>query len=103
MGGRAGDPARGRPPQLSVIEFVGPHADTLPAWKYPAVARFGYGRALAWLDDDFDLHPSARDAFLAKRQAGGVATLLARVNPSSGMTSADLDLVEAWLTSATPP
>ena len=84
-------------PQLPVIEFAGPHSDTRSSWKYPAVARFAYGRPLAWLDDDFDLYPAARDSFLTKRQANGTPTLLAMVDPKVGVTSADLDSVEGWL------
>lgn len=86
-------------PALPVIEFAGPHSDVHSTWKYPAVARYAYGRPLAWLDDDFDLYATARDAFLAKRKANGTATLLVRVSPHVGMTTADLDLVETWLSS----
>lgn len=81
-------------PALPVIEFAGPHADDLPTWKYPAVARYAYGRPLAWLDDDFDLRAAARDAFLARRRA---PTLLVPVDPSVGMTGSVLDAVEVWL------
>lgn len=84
-------------PELPVIEFAGAHSVDTPTWKYPAVARYAYGRALAWLDDDFDLHPEARDAFVAKRAAKGTDTLLVKVNPKAGMTGADLESIEGWL------
>lgn len=86
-------------PSLPVIEFAGPHSDTLSTWKFPAVARYAYGRPLAWLDDDFDLYAAARAAFLAKRHADGLATFLVPVNPRVGMTPSELDLIEAWLSS----
>jgi hypothetical protein len=82
-------------PRLPVIEFAGPHADTRPVWKFPAVARFAYGRPLAWLDDDFDLYGGARDAFLAKR--AGVPTVLVPVDAAIGITRADLVAVERGL------
>jgi hypothetical protein len=84
-------------PELPVIEFAGPHSDGLPSWKFPAVARYGYGRPLAWLDDDFSLFPEARAAFLAKRNADGLATELVSVDPRVGMTGEDLAAVERWV------
>jgi hypothetical protein len=84
-------------PELPVVEFAGPHADTKCTWKYPAVARFAYGRALAWLDDDFGLFPEARDAFLARRNADGLATELVRIDPKAGLAGEDLANVERWV------
>jgi hypothetical protein len=91
-------PVLGLPP-LPVIEFAGPQSDTLPTWKYPAVARFARGRPLAWLDDDFALYASARDAFLARRHASGMPTLLVPVDPHVGLTGSELASVETWLSS----
>jgi hypothetical protein len=85
--------ALGLPP-LPVIEFAGPHADTGRDWKYRAVARFAYGRPLAWLDDDFDLRPDAKASFFAKRD---LPTLLTPIDPAVGVTEADLTAVERWL------
>jgi len=82
-------------PSLPVVEFAGPHADTRPDWKFPAVARHAYGRPLAWLDDDFDLYATAQDAFLAKR--GGMPTVLVPVDPAAGITPADCAAVERGL------
>lgn len=81
-------------PSLPVIEFAGPHADTGPDWKYRAVARFAYGRPLAWLDDDFDLRAEAKARFLARRD---MPTLLVPVDPAVGMTAGDLACVEMGL------
>lgn len=81
-------------PSLRVIEFAA-YADQ-STWKFTAVSRFVRGRSLAWLDDDFDMYPAARDAFLDRRRAAGVETFLARVNPRTGMTAEDLTSVEAW-------
>lgn len=84
-------------PELPVIEFAGAHDDGLPSWKFPAVARFAYGRPLAWLDDDFGLFPEARAAFLAKRNADGLATELLDVDPKVGLTGEDLGAVGRWV------
>ena len=84
-------------PRLPVIDFAGPLADTGPEWKFPAVARHCYNRPLAWLDDDFDLRPQAREAFLTKRKTTATPTLLTSVNPRTGLTDADLARVSAWM------
>jgi Swiss Army Knife RNA repair-like protein len=81
-------------PALPVIEFAGPHTDSGPEWKFRAVARFAYDRPLAWLDDDFDLRPTAKAAFLARRDP---PTLLVPVHPATGLTAAELTTVEDWL------
>lgn len=78
-------------PVLRVVELD----DSGGRWKFPAVERFAAGRPLVWLDDDFDLYPVERDAFLARRV--GVATDLRRIDPRVGLTAADLAAVEAWL------
>jgi len=77
-------------PTLTVIEF-GPPA---PHWKFRAVNRFAGDRPLAWLDDDFDLYPGQRDAFLERRR--GKPTELVRVDPHTGMTGDHLEAVERW-------
>lgn len=82
-------PAIGLPP-LSVITFAGASS----AWKYPAVARYAYERPLAWLDDDFDLYPVPRDAFLAKR--AHLPTELIPVNPREGLSAEHLATIETW-------
>ncbi|WP_166659296.1 HAD domain-containing protein [Labedaea rhizosphaerae] len=84
-------------PRLPVIDFAGSLADSGPDWKFRAVARHCYGRPLAWLDDDFELRPQAREAFLIKRKFNAAPTLLASVDPRTGLTDADLDAVLAWL------
>lgn len=81
-------------PALPVIEFAGPHADTGPDWKYRAVARFAYGRPLAWLDDDFDLRAAAKASFLARRD---MPTLLVPIDPAVGVIDGDLARVERWV------
>jgi hypothetical protein len=94
-------PALGLPP-LPVVEFAGPFAQSRPGWKFPAVARFAYGRPLAWLDDDFGLYPAARDRFLGRRRADGVATMLVAVDPATGVRAAQLAAVERWFADGTP-
>jgi hypothetical protein len=85
-------PVLGLPP-LAVVDFDPPGEH----WKYRAVTRFAGDRPLAWLDDDFDLYPGPRDAFLERRQ--GKSTELVRVDPHFGMTAAHLDAVERWAAS----
>lgn len=80
-------------PPLPVVTFAGPHADTGPDWKFPAVGRFAYGRPLAWFDDDFALRPGARTRFLTRRDP---PTLLVPVDPAIGLTAAHLDAVARW-------
>ncbi|WP_410590638.1 hypothetical protein [Amycolatopsis sp. lyj-23] len=83
-------PAIGLPP-LPVIEFPGPS----PTWKFGQVARFAAGRPLAWFDDDFDLFPEARDAFLDRRT--GSATELIPVDAHTGLTDEHFGRLERWL------
>lgn len=78
-------------PVLRVVEL----GESGGRWKFPAVERFAAGRPLVWLDDDFDLYPVERDAFLGRR--AGVPTELWRVDPRIGLTVEDLAAVEAWL------
>lgn len=78
-------------PVLRVVEV----GDSGGGWKFPAVERFAAGRPLVWLDDDFDLYPVERDAFLGRRV--GVQTELWRVDPRVGLTIDDVAAVEAWL------
>jgi hypothetical protein len=80
-------------PRLPVVEFAGPHDDSGPDWKFPAVARFAYGRPLAWFDDDFDLRPAAKARFLDRREP---PTVLVPVDPAVGVTGADLAAIERW-------
>lgn len=78
-------------PVLRVVELD----DAGGRWKFPAVERFAAGRPLIWVDDDFDLYPIERDAFLSRR--AGMPTELLRIDPRIGLTTADLAAVEAWL------
>jgi hypothetical protein len=94
-------PALGLPP-LPVVEFAGPFAQSRPDWKFPAGARFAHGRPLVWLDDDFGLRPAARERFLGKRCADGVATMLVAVDPATGVSAARLAAVERWFAGGTP-
>lgn len=86
-------------PVLAVVE-VRAYLEPLPVqpfrWKFGPVARYAAGRSLAWFDDDFDVHPGARDDFLAKRGADGVATELVRVDPHVGITDEQLAAVADW-------
>lgn len=87
-------------PELAAVEFVpgsalGDGALGDGQWKFPAVSRFAGQRPLVWFDDDFDLYPQARDAFVARR--GGGRVNLVRVDPHVGITEAQLAEVEEWL------
>ncbi|GLZ33431.1 hypothetical protein Lesp02_56190 [Lentzea sp. NBRC 105346] len=76
-------------PTLEVVEFAA--SDT---WKYGPVARYAYGRPLAWFDDDFALHETAREAFLERRR--GLPTELIHVDPATGLTEAHWAALEAF-------
>src|SRR2546427_12334 len=86
-------------PVLPVIEF-GAYLEPRPrqpfTWKYGPVARYAAGRPLVWPDDDFDVYPAARDAFLDKRRAAGLATELITVSPRTGITDDHLAAIAAW-------
>ncbi|WP_370970878.1 hypothetical protein [Amycolatopsis sp. cg9] len=83
-------PAIGLPP-LPVVEFAGPQ----PSWKFGPVGRFAAGRPLAWFDDDFDLFPAARQAFLDRRAE--LPTELIPVDAHTGLTSEHFDRLATWL------
>ncbi|WP_406638338.1 hypothetical protein [Amycolatopsis sp. WGS_07] len=74
--------------------------DRHPDWKFGAVGRFATGRPLAWLDDDFDLFPSALQRFLDRR--GGTATALIPVDPAAGIGPDHLALAENALRQGKP-
>jgi hypothetical protein len=86
-------------PVLPVVE-VAAHLELRPGcafrWKFGAVARYAAGRPLAWLDDDFDVYPAARDEFVAKRERDGLPTELITVNPRTGITDEHLATIENW-------
>lgn len=90
-------PALGLPslPVVGVRAYEG-KAD----WKFGAVGRFARGRPLAWLDDDFDLFPTARRAFLHRRRD---VTALIAVDPATGITADHLAAADAALRSAVGP
>jgi hypothetical protein len=80
---------------LPALPVVGVRAyDGHPDWKFGAVGRYAYGRPLAWLDDDFDLFPRARQAFLTRRT---MTTALIPVDPATGITTDHLAAVAAAL------
>ncbi|MFE0028826.1 HAD domain-containing protein [Amycolatopsis sp. NPDC059021] len=91
-------PAMGLP-VLPVIEFpagLQPRPGQPFTWKYGPVARYAAGRALAWLDDDFEVYPAARDRFIERRRAESLPTELIDVNPRTGITDDHLAAVAAW-------
>lgn len=94
-GGRANDllsPRLGLP-VLPVVEFD--RHDVL--WKFAAVFDFADGRPLAWLDDEFGVHPSGTDWFRHVR--GDAPTLLHDVQPLTGLIRPDVAAVRAWASS----
>lgn len=91
-------PAMGLP-NLPVVEFpagLQPLPGHVFTWKFGPVARFAAGRPLAWLDDDFDAYPAARDAFLDRRRGDRLPTELVDVNPRIGVTDDHLAAVATW-------
>jgi len=91
-------------PTLPVVEFgdLTPRRGRTFTWKFGPVGRFAAGRPLAWLDDDFDTYPAARDAFLAAR--ADLTTELIAVNPRTGIDDGHLAELADWVRSLpTPP
>lgn len=86
---------------LPALPVVGVRAyEQHPDWKYGAVGRFAAGRPLAWLDDDFELFPSARQRFLERR--GRLATALIPVHPAKGIGPDHLTAAETALQQGKP-
>jgi hypothetical protein len=61
-------------------------------WKTRAVVEWAAGRPFAWLDDEIT---DADREWIADRHPG--RALLLRIDPRQGLTSSDLDKLEAWL------
>ncbi|MBE1465245.1 HAD domain-containing protein [Kibdelosporangium phytohabitans] len=76
-------------PELPVIEFA-PSKE----WKWAAVAAYADGQPVAWLDDQFDELPSARQAF--EEQRAGTPTLLCHVDPAFGLLDTHVDAIRRW-------
>ncbi|MER7726831.1 HAD domain-containing protein [Streptomyces sp. NPDC096323] len=88
-------------PELRVVTWPPPsEADERDAraglhWKTRTLAGWAAGRAFAWVDDEI----TERDRrWVADRH--GATALLHRVDPSLGLTDADLRLVGGWLRTA---
>jgi hypothetical protein len=62
-------------------------------WKLPGVEQYAAGRALAWLDDEFQ--PADLD-WAGKRTADGFPTLLVHIDPVHGLRQQDVDRVADW-------
>jgi len=91
-------PAIGLPalPVVEVRAWLEARAGQPFRWRFGPVARYAAGRPLAWLDDDFDVYPAARDEFLARRDADGLATELVGVDPHVGITDDHLARLASW-------
>lgn len=65
-------------------------------WKWPAVAAYAGGRALAWLDDELDegAFAGAREVF--DRERAGSPTLLCHVDPRFGLLGRHLEEIREW-------
>jgi hypothetical protein len=62
-------------------------------WKLAAVERAAAGRAMAWIDDDFN------DACFAWARAREEATLLVPTEPHTGLTDEHAERLRAWAVS----
>jgi hypothetical protein len=81
-------------PELPVLDWPDDDEDppTGVHWKTPALVRWAAGRPFAWLDDEiFD----ADRRWIAEHHPAPV--LAHRVDPRSGLTGADFDVVRSWL------
>ncbi|HEX3691480.1 MAG TPA: HAD domain-containing protein [Solirubrobacteraceae bacterium] len=84
--------ALGLPAGLRHLTFAGAAAkDPERHWKLPAIERYaGPDRALAWIDDQFDL--TCHDWADARR----APTELVATNPAVGLTAEHVARVRAW-------
>lgn len=81
-------------PELPVVEFgFNGHS-----WKFGGVCAFAKGRPLAWLDDDFHEFQDLRVKYFDNARKG-IPSLLHHVDPSIGITDADLAEVGQWFES----
>jgi hypothetical protein len=81
-------------PSLPVLDWSDEEEDPPPGVhrKTPALVRWAAGRPFAWLDDEiFD----ADRRWIAGHH--GPAALAHRVDPRSGLTPGDFDVVRRWL------
>jgi hypothetical protein len=86
-------------PRLPVLDWSDDEQDppTGVHWKTPALVRCAAGRPFAWLDDEiFD----ADRRWIAEHHPA--PTLAHRVDPRSGLTEADFDVVRGWLNRSRP-
>lgn len=86
---------------LSVVDFDQDDDVPVPGglhWKTAALVRFAAGRPFIWLDDEIrDLDQQWVEA------AHPGPALLHRVSPTSGLTTDDLAVAQAWMREVTGP
>ena len=67
-----------------------------PFWKAHQLAEQFEGRPLVWIDDNMPERPGERLEVL-RRPEDQALTLSHRVNPYTGLTEEDVELIEGWL------
>jgi hypothetical protein len=86
-------------PELPVVDWPDTGDDPPPGvhWKTEGLVRWAAGRPFVWLDDE--IADGDRRWIAAHHRA---PSLPHRVDPSTGLTAADFDVVREWLTSSHP-
>lgn len=84
-------------PHLSFERAAGAGASMRGHWKLDAIDAYAGPRPLAWIDD---AHGPACEAWAARREAAGAATLLVTTEPAVGMTERQVERMLAWAAAA---
>jgi hypothetical protein len=81
-------------PALPVVEWPEPREPAAPGlhWKTAAIVRWAAGRRFCWIDDELT---SADQTWAAAHSSA--EALLHRVDPRTGLTDEDFDLLADWL------
>jgi hypothetical protein len=77
-------------PELPHVSFDGAARGGGAHWKVGPLEDFGRGRALAWVDDNFD------QSCFEWAQARAEATLLVPTEPHLGLEEVHVDTLNAW-------
>jgi hypothetical protein len=77
-------------PELAHVSFDGAARDGMAHWKLGPLEDYGKGRALAWIDDNFD------QSCYEWAERRSEPTLLVVTEPQLGLEEAHVDALNAW-------
>lgn len=80
-------------PEMHHLTFDGAARFGSAHWKLGPLTEYGRGRALAWIDDNFD---ESCYAWARERQAAGEPTLLVPTESHIGIEEVQVEALSAW-------